>query len=101
LEQHLSVSRFEIAFNNFLGWSHTVNTHDGWDAYDLKLACRGYRLDKIAPLRQKKILKVKQDNGTLRSEPLVVRHSIHGPVVAEKDGKAVALRVVGLNQPGR
>jgi len=33
---------------------------------------------------------VKQDNGTLRSEPLVVRRSIHGPVVAEKDGKAVA-----------
>jgi len=31
MEQHLSVSP-EIAFNNFLGWSHTVNTHDGWDA---------------------------------------------------------------------
>lgn len=92
----------EIAFNNFLGWSHTVNTHDGWDAYDLKLAAGGYRLDgKIRAFEtEKKILKVKQDNGTLRSEPLVVRRSIHGPVVAEKDGKAVALRVVGLNQPG-
>jgi len=26
------VGLLEIAFNNFLGWSHTVNTHDGWDA---------------------------------------------------------------------
>ncbi|KZL48135.1 penicillin acylase family protein [Nodularia spumigena CS-591/04] len=26
-----------IAFNDNLGWTHTVNTHDGWDAYELKL----------------------------------------------------------------
>ncbi|MEP0752179.1 acylase [Trichocoleus sp. Lan] len=91
-----------IAFNNNLGWTHTVNTHDGWDAYELELKDGGYRFDgKVQAFEtEKKILKVKQHDGTLRSESLVVQRSLHGPVVAGKEGKAVALRVVGLEQPG-
>ncbi|MBD1908666.1 acylase [Trichocoleus sp. FACHB-6] len=91
-----------IAFNNNLGWTHTVNTHDGWDAYELQLKDGGYLFDgKVQAFEtEKKILKVKQDDGTLRSIPLVVQRSIHGPVVEQKDGKALALRVVGLEQPG-
>jgi acyl-homoserine-lactone acylase len=90
-----------IAFNNNLGWTFTVNTHDGWDAYDLTLADGGYRWDGgVRPFEtETQTLKVKQANGTLRDEKLVVQRSIHGPVVAQKDGKAVALRVVGLDQP--
>lgn len=91
-----------IAFNDHLGWTHTVNTHDGWDAYELTLASGGYRFDdKVRAFEtEEQTLKVKQDDGKLRSEQLVVRRSIHGPVVTQKDGKAVALRVVGLDQPG-
>ncbi len=91
-----------IAFNNNLGWTHTVNTHHGWNAYKLTLADGGYRFDgKVKAFEtEEQTLKVKQDDGTLRSEKLVVKRSIHGPVVREKDGKAVALRVVGLDRPG-
>lgn len=91
----------EIAFNDFLGWTHTVNTHDGWDAYELKLAEGGYRWDgQIKAFeKEKQVLKVKQADGRLREEPLVVRRSIHGPVVTQKDGTAIAIRVVGLDQP--
>ncbi|WP_339375460.1 acylase [Chroogloeocystis siderophila] len=91
-----------IAFNDNLGWTHTVNTHDGWDTYELQLADGGYRFDgKIRAFQtEEKTLQVKQDNGTLRAESLVVQHSIHGPVVAQKQGKALALRVVGLDSPG-
>ncbi len=90
-----------IAFNNNLGWTCTVNTHDGWDAYQLTLSNEGYLLDgSVRPFESEtQTLKVKQANGTLRSEQLVVRRSIHGPIVAQKDGKAVAVRVVGLDQP--
>ena len=90
-----------IAFNNNLGWTFTVNTHDGWDAYQLTLADGGYALDgSVRPFESEtQTLKVKQANGTLQDEQLVVQRSIHGPVVAQKDGKAVALRVVGLDQP--
>lgn len=91
-----------IAFNNNLGWTHTVNTYDGWDLYQLKLANQGYRFDgKVRPFETKiQALKVKQTDGTLQERSLVVKSSIHGPVVKEKDGKAFALRVVGLDRPG-
>jgi acyl-homoserine-lactone acylase len=91
-----------IAFNDFLGWTHTVNTHDGWDAYELTLTEGGYLFDESVRAfeQDEQMLKVRQADGTLRSEPLQVRRSVHGPVVAEQNGKALALRVVGLDQPG-
>jgi acyl-homoserine-lactone acylase len=90
-----------IAFNNNLGWTFTVNTHDGWDAYELTLADGGYRWDGgVRPFESEtQTLKVKQANGTLRDEQLVVQRSIHGPVITQKQGKAIALRVAGLDQP--
>lgn len=91
-----------IAFNDNLGWTHTVNTHDGWDAYKLTLVDGGYRFDgKVEPFQTQEFdLKVKQNDSSLRSEKLLVRRSIHGPIVTEKDGEALALRVVGLDRPG-
>lgn len=91
-----------IAFNNHSGWTHTVNTHDGWDAYELTLADEGYRFDgEVRAFEsEQQTLKVKQEDGTVREKTLTVRHSVHGPVVAEKDGRAIALRVVGLDRPG-
>jgi acyl-homoserine-lactone acylase len=91
-----------IAFNDNLGWTHTVNTHDGWDAYELKLLDKGYRFDnKVRSFETTTLsMKVKQKDGKLLDRPIVVKQSIHGPVVSEKDGKAVALRVVGLDRPG-
>nr|WP_225896329.1 acylase [Amazonocrinis nigriterrae] len=91
-----------IAFNDNLGWTHTVNTHDGWDAYELKLQNNGYVLDgkvrrfETAPL----LLKVKQKNGSLQEQKILLKSSIHGPVVSEKANKALALRVVGEDRPG-
>lgn len=91
-----------IAFNDSLGWSHTVNTYRGWTLYELELAEGGYRLDgNIRAFETKeKTLKVKQADGSLRQEPLVVRYSLQGPVVIHRDGKAFALRVAGLDKPG-
>ncbi len=34
-----------IAFNNNLGWTHTVNTIDASDRYELTLKGDGYLLD--------------------------------------------------------
>lgn len=91
-----------IAFNDNLGWTHTVNTFDGWDAYSLKLTNGGYIFDgKVRSFETKTWrMKLKQKDGTLLEQPLVVKSSVHGPVVLEKEGKAIALRVVGLDHPG-
>lgn len=91
-----------IAFNDNLGWTHTVNTHDGWDAYSLELVNNSYRFDgKVRPFETTThTLKVKQKDGTLSNQPLIVKRSIHGPVVTENGKKAIALRVVGLDRPG-
>lgn len=91
-----------IAFNDNLGWTHTVNTYDGWDAYELLLEKDGYRFDgQIRNFdKEEKVLKVKDKNGNLRSESLTIRRSVHGPVLSEKQGKAIALRVAGLEQSG-
>jgi len=87
-----------IAFNQYLGWTHTVNTHDGWDLYKLVNGKNGgYIFDgqeKAFDVRQETI-KVKQIDGSLKVISLTVASSIHGPVIAERDGAKLALRVVG------
>ncbi|HEY9767136.1 MAG TPA: acylase [Coleofasciculaceae cyanobacterium] len=91
-----------IAFNNNLGWTHTVNTFDGWDLYELTRSGKGYLFDgQVRDFEQKTAeIKVKQQDGTLQSEQLVIQSSIHGAVIKQEPGKALALRVVGLDRPG-
>ena len=90
------------AFNEHLGWTHTVNTLDGQDLYELKINAGGYRWNgKTIPFDEhEETLKIKQPDGTWKKENLIVKRSIHGPVVDEGEGRALAVRVVGLDQPG-
>jgi acyl-homoserine-lactone acylase len=90
-----------IAFNDVLGWSHTNNTMDGSDVYDLELADGGYRWNgAVRPFdASTETLKIKQPDGSLKDEALTIRRSVHGPVVADKPGHALAVRVVGLDAP--
>ena len=91
-----------IAFNNNLGWTHTVNTFDGWDLYELTLSGDGYLFDgQVKDFeRQTTEIKVKQADGTIRTEKLRLQNSLHGAVIQQQDGKALALSVVGLDRPG-
>jgi acyl-homoserine-lactone acylase len=91
-----------IGFNDYLGWTHTVNTHDGWDLYQLTLSDDGsgyvYDGEERAFETRGETIKVRQDDGTLEDVPLTILSSVHGPVLAERDdGTALALRVVGEN----
>lgn len=90
-----------IAFNDRLGWSHTVNPLDAADVYRLTLDEGGYRWgDGVRPFEARPdTVRVRQPDGTIRIEPFTVRSSVHGPVIAEREGEAFALRVAGLDQP--
>jgi acyl-homoserine-lactone acylase len=91
-----------IAFNRDLGWTHTVNTLDGWDLFQLSLDRDGYRWDgRVRPIERETVsLRVKQADGSLRTERLELRRSAHGPILAEQEGRALALRVAGLDRSG-
>ncbi len=91
-----------MAFNDHLGWAHTVNTHKGWDLYEIALEDEGYRFDgEVRKFdTQEKTLWIRQEDGSLTEYPFLVKQSIQGPIVEESDGKAIALRVVGLDAPG-
>lgn len=87
-----------IAFNNNLGWTHTVNTIDASDRYELTLKDGGYVLDGATVAFEKKsvVLKVRQDDGSMKDENVTLRYSKQGPVIGEKAGKAYAVRIAGL-----
>ncbi len=89
-----------IAFNDYLGWTHTVNTYDGADLFTLELKDNHYQFGekkRALESRTEKLL-VKQADGSFKMEILTVRSSVHGPIVAEKAGRAIALRIAGLDQ---
>ena len=88
-----------MAFNDFLGWAHTVNTYNGWTLYELEVVTEGYIIDgEIRALKKNnKVIRIKQEDGTLHQELLLLRNTLHGPVI-EKDGKLFALRIAGLEQ---
>lgn len=89
-----------IAFNDALGWSHTVNQMDGADFYELQLAAGGYQWNGATKAFETttEIIKVKTAGGAFRDEPFTIKRSIHGPIVSEKAATALAFRVVGLDQ---
>jgi len=90
-----------IGFNEHLGWSHTDNTIDNADTYELELEDGGYLLDgQVKEFETfKKIIKIKQDDGSLVEQEIPLIKTIHGPVVNRKEEKVLALRMVGLDRP--
>ena len=90
-----------IAFNDYLGWTHTVNTIDAADIFELQLSGSGYLYDgQMQDFESDAVvLKVRQPDGSTIPREIVIRRSIHGPIIHTVKGKAYALRVAGLDQP--
>lgn len=91
-----------IAFNHHLGWTHTVNTIDAVDRYELKMQDEHtYLLDnEKVPLKEKTVqLKVKQADGTLKGQALTLKYARQGPVMTDKKGQAYAIRIAGMEHP--
>ena len=88
-------------FTEFVGWTQTTNNPSESDLYKLVLKDGGYVLD--GQVKQfdthTETIKVKQADGTMKDEALIVRRSVHGPVVAERGGAPIAMRVVALDRP--
>jgi acyl-homoserine-lactone acylase len=89
-----------IAFNNDLGWTHTVNTIDAADLYELTLAEGGYRWNGAVKAFEtsRAVIRVREGN-QLVDDTLQILRSVHGPVISRTGDKALALRIAGLDQP--
>ena len=88
-------------FTEFVAWTQTTNGPTGADVYRLTLKDGGYVLDGQTKSFEveKQIIKVRQADGALRDEPLVIRRSVHGAVFSDGRGVTVALRVVAADRP--
>jgi len=86
-----------IAFNDTHGWTHTVNPIHACDTYALVTEKDGYKYDgRIHEFDvDTEVVKVRQKDGSLKSQPIEVRRSVIGPVI-EKGGRFFAIRVAGL-----
>jgi acyl-homoserine-lactone acylase len=88
-------------FTEYLGWTQTTNNPNGADLYRLSLKDGGYVLD--GKVRQFEVsnqtIRVCQKDGSMRDEPIRIRKSEHGPVVVDRAGTAIALRVTALDRP--
>jgi acyl-homoserine-lactone acylase len=95
----LPVLRF--VFSDYLGFTHTVNELNGVTFYRIVPASTGYRFDgKVLPYQERtQTIKVRQSDGTFTTETLTVRATVHGPIVAQRDGAPIAMRVAGLEHP--
>ncbi len=91
-----------IAFNEDLGWTHTVNPIDGADRYELETEGDYYFLDnKKVPFQKREIsVQVLQNDGSMKTETASCKYSLHGPVVGEKGNIAWAIRLAGLENAG-
>jgi len=90
-----------IGFNQNLGWTHTDNTIDNADTYELELSGQGYLLDgKETPFEvTEKTIRVKQDDGGLAERQIPIYRTVHGPVIKKTEDKVLAIRMVGMDRP--
>ena len=86
-----------IGFNEHLGWSHTNNTIDNADTYELEVKDGMYLLDGSPKAFEKttKTLQVKGEDGVLSPMDIDLYTSDFGPVVKMNGDKALAVRLAG------
>ena len=90
-----------IAFTDDIGWTHTYNTLKNADLYEITLSGPDeYIFDgqkRRLEQRQEEI-RTLQPDGSFATTRITVANTVHGPIVAQRDdGRALALRVAGLD----
>jgi acyl-homoserine-lactone acylase len=88
-------------FTDYVGWTQTTNNPSQSDLYRLVLKDGGYLFDgQVKQFETRtETIKVRQASGQTKEVPLTIRRSVHGPVVAERGGAPIAMKVAALDRP--
>ncbi|MGL5035948.1 MAG: penicillin acylase family protein, partial [Microcystaceae cyanobacterium] len=86
-----------IAFNDYLGWTLTVNNPHNYNVYELTLKPGGYLWNgEIKPFEeQSQKLKIRQSNGGYQELEWVTQKSVQGMIISQQQDHAYALRIAG------
>jgi len=97
----LGVPVLNIAFNEFLGWTHTVNVQRAYTGYELLLTTPGGSTyifdDRVLPITTTSHTVYELDNGTLIPHEVVIEYSVHGPIIGRRGQRAFAVRLAGVD----
>src|SRR5690606_2443721 len=83
-----------MGFNENIGWGLTFNQADAMDLIEISKNDELYKSDLS---RDSFIV---QEGGNRTIEAMEVRNTVYGQVIAEKNEKAIILRLSGLDRPG-
>lgn len=88
-------------FTEYVGWTQTTNNPAESDLYGIVEKDGGYVLDgQVKPFdTHTETIKIKQADGSMKEEPLTIRRTAHGPIVAQRKGMPIAMRVAALDRP--
>jgi acyl-homoserine lactone acylase PvdQ len=95
-----------IGHNEYLGWSHTVNDPDIADVYVEKFDDSQNRLNyrygagHRSAVEWTENVKIKEGSATI-TRSYTMRKTHHGPIVAVRDGKQLAVRLAMLEEGGQ
>ncbi|MGA1543682.1 MAG: penicillin acylase family protein [Saprospiraceae bacterium] len=91
-----------IAFNEHLGWTHTVNTIDLADTYQLTLTedKKGYHWEGGSKPFTRNIRSIQYETPAdgRKSKSFDVLSSVHGPIIAFGEKEALAIRLAGIQK---
>ncbi len=89
-----------MGFNENLGWALTFNQADTMDLIELEIIDNNYFVEgnwKPLELREE-IIKIKNED-SFTYETIQIKKTDYGYIIEEKNGKALVLRLSGLDRP--